>query len=802
MKSYYKKLAVTALAAAMIMPVAACSKKEVIEETETRSGMIISDKTPWYEGRKICVDFGVDKSRDIDYLFSNYVGSDDNYVFVSSTGCYDNPNSIYIEDGDEINHISVADRKTGETIKIIDCVRILDKGYFVVSCAYRKGILELVANKFDKERDKMVYTLFEYDPINEKFLSEREVDEGYAQRQILDFGKYKIDLCVEMDEQGISYYSVYITPDKGDEKKVDIKEEGRSLWSTELALPLDNKTLLLVAFDGSVNIYYKVNLEAGTYTKADPKEFDWLDLYESSMAFNGSDGNVYYSDGTSILRYDTDKKDKKEVLNYSWCNAGESLSSYGVADISGDSVLLADHSVPKGEFGFYKIDHVETEMNLFDLHKAKNPHIGKKVLELYAPYGWVDEVIFSKTNEFNNTNDKYYIVITDRYTKEYKFEDSDDPDATSLASIKASSKMDNKLAMDIINGNGPDIFLMNADIPFSYKDHLVDLTPYIGELSKDKYFTNVVDLAKQDGKIYIMPICVSAHGIVTDAKNAGKSGKGFTTEEYEKFLKETLNGKDIVEGTSQPFYFVSLFNAMKSRFIKDGKADFTSDDFKTIADFVKDNVIAKAPPVKMPDPDDENNEEDAYDPYAIVPAEYTSFSSYWGYFEDMERVNSANAVLLGLPSPDGAGPVAAKPVTVAVSAHSADAEACVEFVKMLLTDETQYGIAMNGDLPLNREAFKKAGYQAVDYFNSVSIFPSYFGGVGGQTPKNRIKFTKEHIDQLEQTILSCTTMGGSDPDIERILVEEMPAYFTGQKSFEETAKVAQDRVQKVLDERR
>ena len=42
----------------------------------------------------------------------------------------------------------------------------------------------------------------------------------------------------------------------------------------------------------------------------------------------------------------------------------------------------------------------------------------------------------------------------------------------------------------------------------------------------------------------------------------------------------------------------------------------------------------------------------------------------------------------------------------------------------------------------------------------------------------------------------------TDPDIEKILVEEMPAYFSGQKSLEETAKIAQDRVQKVLDERR
>ena len=41
----------------------------------------------------------------------------------------------------------------------------------------------------------------------------------------------------------------------------------------------------------------------------------------------------------------------------------------------------------------------------------------------------------------------------------------------------------------------------------------------------------------------------------------------------------------------------------------------------------------------------------------------------------------------------------------------------------------------------------------------------------------------------------------ADAAINLILVEEMPAYFIGQKSLEEVAKVAQDRAQKVLDER-
>ena len=40
-----------------------------------------------------------------------------------------------------------------------------------------------------------------------------------------------------------------------------------------------------------------------------------------------------------------------------------------------------------------------------------------------------------------------------------------------------------------------------------------------------------------------------------------------------------------------------------------------------------------------------------------------------------------------------------------------------------------------------------------------------------------------------------------DADISKILIEEMPAYFTGQKDLDSVIAIVQDRVQKVLDER-
>ena len=62
-------------------------------------------------------------------------------------------------------------------------------------------------------------------------------------------------------------------------------------------------------------------------------------------------------------------------------------------------------------------------------------------------------------------------------------------------------------------------------------------------------------------------------------------------------------------------------------------------------------------------------------------------------------------------------------------------------------------------------------------------------------------FTSKDVDFVENIILSCSKMKTEDPDISMILIEEMPAYFLGQKNLDAVIKIAENRIQKVLDER-
>ena len=181
---------------------------------------------------------------------------------------------------------------------------------------------------------------------------------------------------------------------------------------------------------------------------------------------------------------------------------------------------------------------------------------------------------------------------------------------------------------------------------------------------------------------------------------------------------------------------------------------------------------------------------------------YASCYGFTGYMLNMVQLKGKNPTILGLPSTDGRGPMVEPYVSIAISAQAQNIDACGEFVKLLMSDDYQHKLAMNDNLVLNREAFREAGKTAISFFNSKEG-ESYFGYDmnTGEPLSKKYNFTDATIDGLENIISSISMMYSSDASINLILVEEMPAYFSGQKDLNSVAAIAQDRAQKVLDER-
>ena len=792
-----KKVAALMLAASFLVSMAACNKSG---KTKSRSGEVISDKTPWYEASVFNIDFGLDKSKETQNTYSQYAGMDDKYIVLYIDGNYKMPQSGDFDYSDyRISNIAVVDRTTKETVNTFDLSKEFESSTYVERVKYNNGKLTVTASNY-KDMN-FVKQEMELDISTGKTLSTRDLEDDASPQQTFTVGKYSLDLYAIWGETSAQYYAKVTTPD-GETKKVDIKAD--NLQYIDNIIPVSDTTALIFAYTDNSVEYFELDLKSFNVTKADKSKYEWMELNNYWRMFGAADGNIYSLESSGIYKLDMKKKTSESVLDFSWCSLGrDKLMDLQVYDVT-DGVFTLCGSLFRPQPYTNNYVSVDDNFMLVEIKKAdKNPHAGKKILEVYSSDGYLDERLSNALMEFNNTNKDYYLEVTDRYTPDYSdaYTNINNADDSTNVSLKLNSELSSNLAMDLMNGDGPDI-LLNANYlsQLNNSNYLLDMQPYFGNLDKDKYFTNVIDAFKVDGKLFNMPVCIGVSGIQTDAKNAPSTGKGFTPDEYAKFLKEKLNGTDIIT-SGQPYYFTTLFDNMSDKFIVNGKADFTGPEFAALAEYVKNNVQEKSPDWN------EMTEEVVYDsgrPVSsqekIKPAVYGYFYSYYEYFRSMEETNGATDIL-GIPSSDGRGPTLNTVYSVAISAQSTNAEACIEFIKILMSDDMQKSFSEQY-LPINREVFRSSGAEAIKALNSISVIEPYADPDDPMAPKNKIKYTKEHLEKFEKIITDCSSTNYSDPAISIILIEEMPGYFSGQKKIEDVVKVAQDRAQKVLDERK
>lgn len=816
MKNTPIKLVSVALAASMMLSIAACNKKGggsgfgSGSKEGSHSGKKIAADSPWYDSTRVDLNIDIENERDVEYSYQELAGMDKDHLYVITSGNYKMPPDNEI-DWDTFNYnlyrfmqVSEIDRSTNKVNNSIDLMQFsTSNNEYVETVKFENDELTVKVTSYDDVTYEAQSKVLVLDPSTGKVLETRNLGSGEDSsgnfEKTFKIGDYSIDTeCIWEDH---AMYNLYVHSPDGDTTTIALEDKKTDYYDIPVILGTDDNTALVSVSTNGGYLYFELDLKECKIEPADEKKYEWLDLDYCYQPYTGEDGCTYFLSSIGVEKIDMKKKAMETVFDYSWCDVNRSiLNNLTIAEISGDTILLC------GENYVYQAysSNDKSDFCIYEFTKAKtNPHAGKTILELYAPYGYTSDKIADAILMYNSTNANFFIEVSDRYSDydDADYSDVNSDDDSEQISLTSDAKLSSQLAMDILNGEGPDI-LMNVSYygQLNSPNYLTDLSSYVGKLSSDKYFTNVIDASRVDGKLYNLPICFVIEGIHTDAKYAGKSGVGFTTEEYEKFLKETLNGTDVIN-SGQPYYFAKLFNAMSDKFIVNGKADFSSPEFADLADFVKNNV-----PESAKSWDELYNYDDVS--YAVGAAIFKGDMGYesagpamnsycYGlstYLMETMQLQGATAIL-GYPSADGRGPLLEPYISVAVSAQAYDADACGEFVKMLLSDEIQLDLAMKDNFVINREAFREAGKVCVNYYNNEGRDYYFY-----DAPKD-ISFSEKNIDDMESIILTCSRTNSKDAAINLILIEEMPAYFSGQKDLNSVIKIAQDRVQKVLDER-
>lgn len=804
MKNTAVRLVSAALVVAMALSFAACDKDKggtTQIQNKSRVGQKIAEDSPWFDSVKTVIKPEIGASKNVKYTNSVLAGADDkNIVIYTSGDAYSMPGVIwmgYRAPNAAVAMLTVVDRATKQVTKTIDLYKDFSDAPIVQSANYSDGNIKVIYELYDEYTGAPSYMENTIDASTGAIINTKTTkpSKDCFVEKVLYAGSYKISICSAGGEE--QYHLLKIKAPDGQEKDVPLKVEGKSVWDVNTVIPeVDDKVLVPAYTDGDARLLLEVDLKSGQVRSLDIKDYEWLDFDHLVLARTGADGSLYYNTSTGITKADLKNKNAQEVFNFSWCGENrDELSTLQIADCSDDSILLCGSVYENHQFR--KAD--QESFVIVDFSKAdKNPHAGKTIMTLYAPYGYVDRKIADVINQFNSTNGEYFIEFTDRYVADEKddYRNAANQDEYAAIALNGDANLSNKLAMDIINGEGPDILMNVGGLgQLNNSNYLVDLSKYADTLDKDKYFTNIIEGAKTDGALYHMPLCFGIEGIVTDAKYAGASGVGFTTKEYETFLKDTLNGQDVMTA-GQAIYFTNLFNGMNDKFISGNKADFSGKEFAELAEYVKNNVNEKP---ATGDPDGDNTGVASQSEFVYMPPAYYSTVAGIGNFLMNMTDPSSDTTILGIPSTDGRGPMFCVSVSVAISAQAVNVDACAEFVKLLMTDDTMYSLTLNDSFVISREAFRKSAEETVAYFNTPDDVTD--PGSPEYNPRS-ITFSDSIIDKMEKIISTASKMDSEDAAISIILYEEMPAYFLGQKDLDAVVKIAQDRAQKVLSERK
>ena len=788
MRSCAKRILGVLLASSFILPAASCGKR-----TEGKSKKVAED-SPWFDITVTDIEPGINDSKNISYIDRQMLGADDRLIIVRSTGAYQtDPGKSIFEAFDQIN---IIDRTDANTVRFIDLAN--DTPYdHVYNPRYSDGKLILETVTYDEDHINAEFLEVEIDPVTGRKLDERQPTSGedsfyYRSFKTVTAGSFKINVFDMGDELDLEdeYVLLDISQEGGSSTKAEIRLDGVSSMYFQALLPVEGSKAVAVVRSYGEYLFFDVDLVSGSVMPLDGKDFEWLDQDALYSAVSDSEGNSYYKRSDGIYRIDMKSRTTEAVFYYSWCGANINIFNYlEMISCSDSSIVLCGHKYSDGPVSDYVLAVLK--------RAPQNPHAGKTILELNVPDGDVEEALGEAILDFNANNGKYFIEITDRYGSVDYFQNiSDSSDDTSDNLLYSYSEKGREYAEDIQSGNGPDMFLNAGSLgQLNNPGCFADLLPYVSGLDSGKYYTNIIDACRVDGKLYQFPVSYKIAGIRTDPAYAVSTGTGFTYNEYVDFLNGTLHGKDL-NGSGQAFYFAWLFDNSREIFIRNGKVDLSGPEFEAMADYVKDYVQEESPDYS-----------EKLDPLLLVGSEadmwkiaqYTYCSGAREYLINTGSMTNA-PLILGFPSFDGEGPSVIPDISIAISARSRNKDGCGEFIKSLLAEPFQAELAMHEHFVLNREACRQAGKAAADYFNGD-------GGRGlafydEETGNRSYVFTDTDILDMENTISSCTRMNNEDMEINLILVEEMQSYFGGWKDLPEVASSAQDRIQKVIDGRK
>ena len=404
----------------------------------------------------------------------------------------------------------------------------------------------------------------------------------------------------------------------------------------------------------------------------------------------------------------------------------------------------------------------------------------KKVLT-YAAFG-LDSNERAAILEFNRTNPEYMITVTD-------YGQSGNGDASGGMT---------RLLTEIGAGRIPDIFSSWGPMPmvqWGAKGLLEDLWPWIDkdpEISREDLMVRVLEAAEIDGKLYAVTDSFQIWTIV-GARSVVGDRYTWTPEDMWEALEKLPEGCIPMTARSQSAVLLDLLRLDWSRFV-DWKKDscrFDSKEFRELLAF-----CGSIPTGEEFDFQDESRrlldkEQMLMDPATAGLRELQEYRFMLG-----DEVS-----FVGYPNPWGeVGSSFVPRLNVAMSSTCRDKEAAWSFIRQILLPQDDVASWHFIGFPINKADFqRRAEFEMAQELTPAST--SYWVGESEVTVDLHAA-TQEDLDQVMALYEQIDTVYRWDESLEEIITDVSGAYFAGDKTLDETAKLIQNRAQLYVSERK
>jgi ABC-type glycerol-3-phosphate transport system substrate-binding protein len=358
-----------------------------------------------------------------------------------------------------------------------------------------------------------------------------------------------------------------------------------------------------------------------------------------------------------------------------------------------------------------------------------------------------------------------------------------------------------KFNLDLASGNIPDIFFLGQMAPlesYTSKGLFADLYEFMDkdpEIDREDFVESVLNILEKDDKLYAIPESFYVKTILGRVSDVGTT-TGWTWDEFYDMMASKPEGTIPLAAcalnSTRPHmtadeFFNHLYESSNTYFLDFDKMECYYDTPAFI------NILETA---KQYYPQGVNYDvsEEAYlqgNPVLIMQT-LSSFSA--NQTTEIEtRYFGEEMTYIGAPTMDGTGGSGFEFYNlIAISAHSDKKEEAWKCLKYILTEYQHDLIRKVGTgLPINRIALEESAQLGME---STQYPPEGYTDPDGIFHRPPLEKDVQKIYDLIDSITTRSVISRTTAGIWTILLDEIPGYFNGDKTAEETAAIIQNRV--------